>query len=72
MSGTANTKYCIVDLNKGLLAENVYIYAKSPIEAVREYVLELMKDPENIVRDYSGKGRFIVSGKGRSYVYREK
>ena len=66
------TKYRIVDLNKGLMAEDTYIYAKSPLQAVREYVLELMKEPKNIVRDYEGKGRFVVYGNGKSYVYKER
>lgn len=66
-----NTKYRIVDLNKGLMADDTYIYAKSPIEAVRQYALELMKDPKNIVRDYEGKGQFVVYGNGKSFVYKE-
>lgn len=65
------TKYRIVDLNKGLFAKDIYIWAKSPIEAVREYVLELHKEPKNIIRDYEGKGRFVVYGNGKSYVYKE-
>lgn len=65
-----NTKYRIVDLNKGLMADDTYIYAKSPLEAVRQYALELMKD-QNIVRDYEGKGRFVVYGNGKSFVYKE-
>lgn len=28
-------KYRIVDLNKGLMADDTYIYAKSPLKAVR-------------------------------------
>ena len=67
-----NTKYRIVDLNKGVFAEDKYIYAKSPIGAIREYVLELMKDPKSIVRDYESKGRFVVYGNGKSYVYKER
>lgn len=68
---TLNTKYRIVDLNKGLMADDTYIYAKSPLEAVRQYALELMKNPQNIVRDYESKGRFIVYGSGKSFVYKE-
>lgn len=67
-----NTKYRIVDLNKGLMADDTYIYAKSPLEAVRQYALELMKDPQSIVRDYGSKGRFIVYGSGKSFVYKER
>lgn len=66
-----NTKYRIVDLNKGIFTDDTYIYANSPIEAVRQYVLELMKDPQSIVRDYEGKGRFVVYGNGKSFVYKE-
>lgn len=66
-----NTKYRIVDLNKGLMADDTYIYAKSPLEAVRQYALELMKDPQSIVRDYESKGRFIVYGSRKSFVYKE-
>ena len=66
-----NTKYRIVDLNKGLMADDTYIYANSPLEAVRQYALELMKDPQSIVRDYENKGRFVVYGKGKSYIYTE-
>ena len=66
------TKYRIVDLNKGLMADDTYIYAKSPLKAVRQYALELMKDPQSIVRDYEGKGRFVVYGNGKSFVYKER
>lgn len=66
-----NKKYRIVDLNKGLMADDTYVYAKTPLEAVRQYALELMKDPQNIVRDYEGKGRFVVYGNGKSFVYKE-
>ena len=68
---SVNTKYRIVDLNKGLMADDTYIYAKSPLEAVRQYFLELMKGSQSVVRDYEGKGQFIVYGKGKSYVYKE-
>lgn len=64
-------KYRIVDLNKGLLGEDTIIYAKSPIKAIREYCLELQKEPKNIVRDYESKGRFVVYSGYRSYVYKE-
>ena len=60
-----NTKYRIVDLNKGLMADDTYIYAKSPLEAVRQYFLEIMKCPQSVVRDYEGRGQFIVYGKGK-------
>lgn len=66
------TKYRIVDLNKGLMADDTYIYAKSPLKAVRQYALELMKDAQSIVRDYEGKGRFVVYGNGKSFVYKER
>lgn len=66
-----NTKYNIVD-NKRFIADDTYIYAKSPIEAVRQYALELMKNPQSIVRDYKGKGRFVVYGNGKRYAYKEK
>lgn len=66
------TKYRIFDINKGLMADDTYIYAKSPLEAVRQYALELMKDPQSIVRDYEEKGRFVVYGNGKSFVYKER
>lgn len=65
------TRYRIVDLGKGAFSEDVYIYARSPLDAVREYARELMKEPQSIVRDYNSKGRFVVYGKGKSFVYKE-
>ena len=69
---TVDTKYRISDLNKGVFADDIYIYAKSPIKAVRQYAIEIKKDPKSIIRDYESKGSIVVYGKGRSYVYKEK
>lgn len=56
--------YRIFDIRKGLMNSDVFIEAKSPIEAVRKTY------PNTIVeRDYTNTGNIIVNG---SYVYTVK
>ena len=64
-------KYRIFDTNNGLFGDDSYILAASPLEAVRKYALQNSENPKNIIRDYDSKGRFVVYGSGKSYVYKE-
>lgn len=60
-------KYRIVDINKGLMEDDTYIYAETPLEAVRHYAIGYIKDPKSIVRDYEGKGRLPPAYGKKSY-----
>lgn len=63
-------RYEICDLNKHMLAENEEIYAKSPADAIKKYIIK-NNLKINVQVDLSNTGRFVVLGNRTSKVYKE-
>ena len=63
-------QYRIFDANGSLFQEEAILKAKTPKEAMDTYAKwNLKMDNHTVLRRPDGKGRFVVYGGGKSFVY---